>query len=62
MQTVTTASTVAERRCDNAEPITIRKRIGSIVYDVEVHFAHDATETFNDKVLRLMRREKEAAS
>ena len=65
MQTViTTAPAVAGTRGGNvnAEPIKMQKRIGSIVYEVTIHFAPDATETLNDKILRLMRRDMEAAS
>jgi len=67
MQTVTTATTAAAAagtqgvRTDD-EPVIFRKRIGSIVYEVELHFNPDAKETFNDKILRLMRRDMEAAS
>jgi hypothetical protein len=45
-----------------AKPVIMRKRIGSIVYEVEVHFNPDAKETMNDKILRLLRRDMEAAS
>ena len=44
------------------EPYRFSKRHGSIVYEVEVHFNRDAKETMNDKTLRLIRRELEAAS
>ena len=33
------------------------KRIGSIVYEVTVHFNQDAKETMNDKILRLVKNE-----
>ena len=46
----------------NSKPLTMRKRIGSIVYEVEIHFNSDARETINDKKLRLIRRDLEAAS
>ena len=65
MQTVTNkARAVAVTRgvIANAEPIKMQKRIGSIVYEVEIHFDPNATETLNDKILRLMRRDMEAAS
>ena len=65
MQTVQTATTAVARTRGgnaNAEPIIMRKRIGSIVYEVEIHFNPDARETINDKRLRLIRRELEAAS
>ena len=34
-----------------------RKRIGSIVYEVTVHFNQDTKETMNDKILRLVKNE-----
>ena len=43
-------------------PITMHRRIGSIVYEVELHFNPDAKETMNDKILRLIRRDMEAAT
>jgi len=36
-------------------PIYTRKRIGSTVYEVSVHFNQDAKETMEDKVLRLIK-------
>ena len=60
MQTAQTAiSTVA---IADVTPITMRKRIGSIVYEVVIHFNPDAKETMNDKKLRLIRRDLEALS
>ena len=44
------------------EPYRYIKRIGSVVYEVEIHFNQDTKESFNDKKLRLIRRELEAAS
>jgi len=64
MQTVKTATrTVAKTRGNNAtaEPLTMRKRIGSIVYEVIIHFNPEADETMNDKKLRLIRRDMEAS-
>ena len=53
----------AGRECNsNTEPTTIHKRIGSIVYEVEIHFNPDAKETMKDKTLRLIRRDMETAS
>ena len=43
-------------------PKTMLKRIGSIVYEVEIHYNPDAKETLNDKILRLIRNDMEAAS
>jgi hypothetical protein len=39
----------------HAEPSQLRKRIGSTVYEVRVHFNPDAKETMDDKILRLVR-------
>ncbi|MCL2817082.1 MAG: transposon-encoded TnpW family protein [Clostridiales bacterium] len=39
----------------------MRKRIGSIVYEVIIHFNPEADETMNDKKLRLIRRDMEAS-
>ncbi|HBU12595.1 MAG TPA: hypothetical protein DEB31_07700 [Clostridiales bacterium] len=33
----------------------MRKRIGSTVYEVNIHFNQDAKETMDDKILRLIR-------
>lgn len=38
-----------------AEPTQLRKRIGSTVYEVRVHFNPDAKETMDDKILWLVR-------
>ncbi len=63
MQTLkTAAATGAPSVRVNTEPMTIRRRIGSIVYEVEIHFCPNARETLNDKIIRLMRRDMEAAS
>ena len=44
------------------KPAVMHKRIGSIVYEVVFHFNPNAKETINDKKLRLIRRDMEAAS
>lgn len=48
---------VATTRGDHAhaEPATMRKRIGSTVYEVRVRFNPDAKETMDEKILRLVR-------
>ena len=65
MQTLATKTNQAvDMTHDNhahAEPITMRKRIGSIVYEVIIHFNQDAKEVMHDKILRLMRRDMEAS-
>ena len=40
-----------------AEPINLRKRIGSTVYTVTVHFSKTSRETAEDKILRLIESE-----
>jgi hypothetical protein len=42
-----------------AKPQTYRKRIGSTVYVVSVHFSNTSRETAEDKLLRLIKREVE---
>ena len=39
------------------EPQTLRKRIGSTVYEVSIHFSETNKETIEDKILRLIERE-----
>ena len=41
----------------HAEPVKLRKRIGSTTFIVNVHFSNDNTESVEDKVLRLIKRE-----
>ena len=40
-----------------AKPLTMRKQIGSTVYEVSVYFKQDAKETMNDIILRLIKNE-----
>ena len=40
-----------------AEPVKLRKRIGSTVFVVNVHFSETSAEKLEDKLLRLMERE-----
>jgi ribosomal protein S10 len=57
------SKTAAGTRGVNAVgPVIIRRKIGSITYEVEVHFDSDSRETFNDKRLRLMRRDMDRAA
>jgi hypothetical protein len=44
----------------HAEPITMRKRIGSTLYRVNIHFSESSTETMDDKILRLIKRDIES--
>ena len=50
-----------ERSCAS-EPCRFTKRLGPVVYEVEIHFNQDTKEGLNDKKLRLIKRELEAAS
>ena len=61
MQTTAKITKDPEQR-SHSKPFTFRRRIGNITYEVEVRFNPNATETLDDKILRLMRREMEAAS
>ena len=40
-----------------AEPVMLQKRIGSTMFIVNVRFSNTATETMQDKVLRLIESE-----
>ena len=42
---------------ERATTRTLRKRIGSTIFEVSVHFSETNTETLEDKILRLMERE-----
>ena len=44
-----------ELTCRTYNPIT--RRIGNTTFKVKVHFSSDATETMEDKILRLIRNE-----
>ena len=44
-----------ELTCRTYNPIT--RRIGNTTFKVKVHFSGDATETMEDKILRLIRNE-----
>jgi len=41
----------------HAEPVKLRKRIGSTTFIVSVHFSNASKESVEDKVLRLIKRE-----
>jgi hypothetical protein len=41
----------------NTETSRFNKRIGSVIYQVNVHFNPNARETMNDKILRLFKNE-----
>ncbi|MDR1537536.1 MAG: transposon-encoded TnpW family protein [Clostridiales bacterium] len=57
-QTVTTVVATLKR----AAPLNLRKRIGSTTYKVSIRFSETATETLEDKILRLIEREAQNAS
>ena len=58
-ENTTTLTAVAGTRGKNAdaEPLNVRKRIGSTVYEVNVYFNQDAKETMDEKIMRLIRNE-----
>ena len=41
----------------HAEPMNVRRRVGSTVYEVNIYFNQDAKETKDDKIMRLIRNE-----
>jgi hypothetical protein len=41
----------------HAEPVMLRKRIGSTMFIVNVRFSDKSKETMEDKILRLIERE-----
>jgi len=55
--TTTTAVTSAAATPTEAEPVKLQKRIGSTVYTVSIRFSDKATETMEDKILRLIESE-----
>jgi len=57
-----TLNNLREKESTPQEPYCLTKRIGSVVYEVVIHFNQDANETMSDKKLRLIRRDMEAAS
>jgi len=48
------------KQATNNKPVNIRKKVGSVVYEVKVHFSESSKETMDDIKLRLVRREAEA--
>ena len=50
-----TKNTTEADICVSVKPITMRKRIGSTMYNVGVYFNQNATETMDDKILRLIK-------
>jgi hypothetical protein len=57
MQTVTKTAAVTRRDNAHGEPIKLLKRIGSTVYSVTIRFSKNATETLEDKILKLVESE-----
>jgi hypothetical protein len=45
-----------------SEPLKLLKRIGSTMYDVNVHFSKSSKETLDDKIFRLIQRESAVQS
>lgn len=58
-----TTSTVVAKTARDAErePLTLRKRCGSTIYVVSVHFCEEAKETLERKLFRLIEREAQNA-
>lgn len=54
MQTVLTSG---DKKRRSAEAADFKKRIGSTVYTVSVHFSRTSRETIEDKILRQMESE-----
>jgi len=46
----------------HAEPINMRHRIGSTVYEVNIYFNKETKETLDDKILRLAKNDLRFAS
>lgn len=41
----------------DAEPVMLRKRIGSTIFSVNVRFSNTSAKTMEDKILRLIEQE-----
>ena len=56
---VTTAKTSAATTRGNAhaEPVKLRRRIGSTTFIVNVHFSNESNERAETKILRLIKQE-----
>ena len=57
MQTQKQSAVTAQGAPTLADPVMLRKRIGSTIYTVSVHFSRTSHETMEDKILRLIQRE-----
>ena len=53
----TMQTTTAQKEQTPCEPRSFTKRIGSTNYRVSVHFSKTSSETINDKILRLAKKE-----
>ena len=51
----TTQPTAATGRGARAATMSMVRRIGSTVYEVNVYFRQDAKETMDDKIMRIIR-------
>ena len=60
VETKTQAAARTQRRIIHAEPMNMRKRIGSTVYEVNCYFNQDAKETMDDVIMRLIRSEAQS--
>ena len=57
-----TLKSTREKESCASEPYRFTKRLGSIVYEVAIHFNPDAKETMDDKIKRLIQSEMGLAS
>ena len=62
MTELNTEKNTPEKQATFNKPLSIRKQVGSIVYEVNVHFSQTSKETIGDIKMRLVRREAEAVS
>lgn len=53
----TKQSALTPEKKTTAEPINLRKQIGSTTFEVAVHFSGTSRETITDKILRLVKSE-----
>jgi len=61
MSAVHTGTAVSVANTPQA-PQTFRKRVGSTVYEVTIHFSQTSKETAEDKLKRLIKREVESCA
>lgn len=52
-----TDAKIGAEKYGSTEPMKMMRRIGSMTYEVSVHFSRTSKETIEDKILRLIERE-----